>query len=115
MALEVEWIDDARRWGEYRDLWDGLVERSGRPSIFATWDFLQCSWRHHAEPSGHRLAVFVFRDDGRPAGAAAFRVLHTRHYGLPVRRLCPLATTHADYQAPLILPPARAREGALAL
>jgi CelD/BcsL family acetyltransferase involved in cellulose biosynthesis len=115
MALEVEWIDDPRRWGEHQDVWDGLVERSGRPSIFATWDFLQCAWRHYAEPSGHRLAVFVFRDDGRPTGAAAFRVSQTRHYGLPTRRLCPLATTHADYQAPLILPAARAREGALAL
>ena len=110
MAVEVEWIDDEVEWRAYRDVWDDVVGCAVHASIFLTWDFLETSWLHFAQPTGDRLAVFAFRDEGRLIGCAAFCLSVGRRYGLPIRVLTPLVREHADYHAPLILPHGRERE-----
>ena len=111
MPLEVEWIDDPERWTQFRDGWDELVERSCRPSIFSTWDFLEASWNHFARPAGNRLAVLAFHEGGSPLGFAPLRLSTRTRFGLPLRRLHLLAGWEAD-RVPFIFP--RDREGEFA-
>jgi len=111
MGLEVEWVDDARRWREYREDWDDLVERSERPSIFSTWDFLEVCWLRFAQPHADRLAILTLHDNGRVIGFAPLRHSVRRRFGLPLRRLSVLGAWESDPdRVPLILPPEREAE-----
>jgi CelD/BcsL family acetyltransferase involved in cellulose biosynthesis len=115
MALDVEWVDDVRRWHDYRAAWDDVVACGARSTIFSTWDFLESSWLGFAQPGGNRLAIFVFREEGKVIGFMPLRLSVRRRLGLPLRRLAPLAAWNADYHEPLVAPARRERECADAL
>jgi CelD/BcsL family acetyltransferase involved in cellulose biosynthesis len=99
--LEVLWIDDPEDWARYRDGWDDLVEKSSLPSIFSTWDFLECSWLHFARPRGARLAIIAVLQEGRPVGFAPWCLSTRRRFGLTLRRLHFLATWQSDRARPI--------------
>lgn len=99
--LEARWVDNPEDWQEYREGWDASVERSAHPSIFSTWDFLECSWLHFARPRGNALAVIALLEDGRPVGFAPLRIAKRRRFGLEMRRLCHLASAQSDRPRPI--------------
>jgi hypothetical protein len=100
MSLDVEWIEDPRRWQEVRAAWDGVVLASSVPSIYATWDFLDASFRHYAAPLGNRLAALIVWEGTRAVGTAAWQVAPRRPPVFGLRRMTVLARWEADRPAP---------------
>jgi CelD/BcsL family acetyltransferase involved in cellulose biosynthesis len=100
MTVTVERISDPVRWREVRDEWDGVVLSTSRPSIYATWDFLDASWTHFAAPVGDRLSAFMVRDGGRAIGVAGYRQARRRPPVVGLRRLCVLGGWESDRPAP---------------
>ena len=96
MSLELELIDDPRRWAQDREVWDQVVGESETPSIFSTWDFLEASWLRFAQPFGHRLAIVALRERGRAVGFVPLRLTEQRRLGLALRCLTELAGWEAD-------------------
>ena len=114
-AVEARLVRDPAEWARLRDSWDGVVTGAERPSPFATWDFLECSWLRFARPKGHALAVVALHEAGRLIGFAPFQLATRRKLGLPLRRLSLLASWEADRVPPLVHPPDRGAECAAAV
>ena len=112
---EALWIQDPAEWARHREAWDEVLERSARPCVFQTWDFLECSWLHFARPRGHALAIIALSEGGRLVAFAPFQVSTRRQFGLSVRRLGVLAAWEADRVPPLIAPAGREAECASAV
>jgi CelD/BcsL family acetyltransferase involved in cellulose biosynthesis/ribosomal protein S18 acetylase RimI-like enzyme len=113
-AVHARWIGDPEEWRAARGGWDDLVTGSERPSVFSTWDFLESCWLCFARPLGNRLAVVAAEDGGRAIAVAPLRVSRRRRFGIPLRRLSPLAAWESD-RPPWILPRGREKECARAI
>ena len=108
MTLTVEWLEDPQRWSELRDPWDLMAERSAWPTIYATWDFLDCC-RLHFAPRRSRLAIAVVREGRQAVGFAPMLITQRQRFGLPMRQLGLLASWEAD-RAPLVVTAGREGE-----
>lgn len=67
--MDIEAITTAAAWDALEPEWDELVERSGRASVFLTWEWLRPWWRH-CRPADASLYVLAAREDGRLVGLA---------------------------------------------
>lgn len=81
---------------ELSSQWNELVQRSPRPAVFMTWEWLR-NWTAEYVPDG-RLLVLAAYDDSRLIGVAPFWREQFRVSGLPsLWRLRFLASAVADY------------------
>jgi CelD/BcsL family acetyltransferase involved in cellulose biosynthesis len=105
--IEARWIDTKDEWARLRERWDDVVLAGARPSVFLTWDFLECAWLHFAGPQGSSLAVIGLYEGDRLVGLSPFRLSVRRRFGLPVRHLGILAGWESDRVPPLAAPSGR--------
>lgn len=59
--LRIEIVDPAEV-GRRREVWNHLVEKMARPSIFCTWEWITRWWAHFGQ-NNEPLFVFMYRND----------------------------------------------------
>src|SRR5262249_33166851 len=76
----LEVVDDASRFAELRDDWNGLLARSEADTLFLTWEWLHTWWRH--QRGSRRLHLVLVRRGEELLGAAPLAVSPGRLGGL---------------------------------
>lgn len=70
--MKVEAVERAPDIEALRDEWDALALASARPTIYNTYDYTMCSWKHF-DAHHSSLCVLTVRDDRRLIGLLPLR------------------------------------------
>lgn len=76
--------------------WDALLEKSVRPSIFLTYDYLTTAWKQFHRTSSQPYVIVVEDDNRRVIGIGPFRLARRSFAGIPVRVIRYLSTWEVD-------------------
>ncbi len=64
-------ITDGAEFSRLQHTWNAIVSSESRYTIFSTWEWAYCWWRHYAE-STDELFLVTLEVDGQPCGVAPF-------------------------------------------
>ena len=97
MGLRIEEVHDLEGLMRLEPTWNRLLGKSGRPTLFLTFEWLTIWWTCHAR-DGMELYVLVVRDAQEILGLAPLMRVRRRYFGVPLRTIEFLSMAeHADH------------------
>ena len=104
MSILIHVHATAEAFTELREDWQDLAHRTQRCSVFSTWEWLECWWRHYGK--GRNLLLLTATHEGKMVGVLPLYTESARLLpGLNLRVLRVVGTggdTSPDYLGPLL-------------
>lgn len=106
MSIEIKEYATSGDFDALCEGWRELSARSGSTSVFATWDWQECWWRHYG--SGRSLLLLIAASNDRIVGILPLYIESVwLARAIPVRTLRVIGTggdTSPDYVGPILAP-----------
>lgn len=99
--LTTELFHDWAEIDKIKAEWDALVEQTSYPTVYSTYDFCLCGWKHFHEDDSSPFVVTV-RDQGRLVAVFPLRQETSYVHRIEYELILPIHTAEADKPYPLI-------------
>lgn len=80
--MDIEVIKDINRLQDLKNEWNQLLEKSDTKSIFLTWEWLYCWWKHFKGQNQLFIIIAKSKGNGQILGIAPFYIEKTKVLGL---------------------------------